>query len=94
MFTLGFTLHKFRYYPYTQVQQLVSRIVSRDEKAALQSLSEQYSRDRVRVGLERKIDTGLLPLRIPAFASATISPFRKSGEHLQVLGMSFWCSTD
>ena len=34
MFTLGFTLHKFRYFPYAQLQQLVSRIAPRDEKAA------------------------------------------------------------
>jgi cytochrome c2 len=64
LFMFGFTVHKYKYFPYSQLRNLARRMnnSARADPAAL--LSRQYSGDIDKVASSRNIDTALLPLKI------------------------------
>jgi cytochrome c2 len=66
MFGLGFTMHKYRHFPYDQLSKMFRRELVRTRSPVDSSrvLSRQYSFDRRAAAIERDMNTALLPIKI------------------------------
>ena len=66
-FLLGFTFHRFKFFPYTQVKHAATTIEAafQPEKASASSMIDrQYVTDREHLSFDRRVDSVLLPLRL------------------------------
>jgi aldose sugar dehydrogenase len=64
MFAFGYSLHKYKYFPYSQVRLVVKRLINPAGSAPSELLSRQYSTDLDKIYPVKSIDTALLPLKI------------------------------
>src|SRR5215217_63729 len=65
-FGAGFAFHKYKYFPYKQVEKLARKAIYGNPTDPLEILARQYSRDQENIPSSRKVDTGLLPISVEA----------------------------
>lgn len=82
-FTIGFTVHKFKY---AQVQKLLRRISQRKPADPSEVLSQQYSRDQEIIPSDMRVDTGLLPVKIKVIRISDHFPIAKTGGAITTVG--------
>src|ERR1700730_18901162 len=69
-FVMGVTIHKYKYFPYSQVRSLVESALNatvNKKRLAVdpaEVLSRQYTYDVNKISLSKDIDTALLPLNV------------------------------
>jgi cytochrome c2 len=83
MFVFGLATHKYKYFPYPQVMNVVRRLTAQVPGAVLQG---QYSRDRETLPIARDVDTALLPLRIRGKRISDILPVPKVAGAIATVG--------
>jgi len=88
MFTFGFTMHKYRYFPYEQLRVLVSRELTRirGDVNTTEILSHQYSYNVSRISAERDVSTALLPIKINGGRASDLYEFPKTGGAITTIG--------
>ena len=83
-FALGFAFHKYKYFPYRQLQSLKAGGSSRPDASKM--LARQYSLDPEQAHLDRYIDTALLPLSVTGIRVSDYFPVPKIGGALTAIG--------
>jgi cytochrome c2 len=84
MFVFGFTFEKYKYFPFSQLRSLGKNVTGRADPTEI--LSRQYSRDAEKAPLDRRIDTGLLPLKINGVRLSDHFPIPKTGGAITTIG--------
>jgi aldose sugar dehydrogenase len=92
MFVMGVTMHKYEYFPYPQVKNLVkSALKTTGNKKRLafdpaEALSRQYTYDVDKVSLTKDIDTALLPLNVKGIRISDHHPIAKVAGGITTIG--------
>jgi cytochrome c2 len=86
VFILGFTFHKYQYFPFAQLRSLGKTIGRLYQPDPAEVIANEYSTDSEKLALDRRIDTGLLPLKIKGVRFSDHFPMPKTGGALTTIG--------
>lgn len=86
-FGIGLTMHKYRYFPYRQIQGIARLLIGVANGTSV-SLDSQYTLDLKGPALHRKVDTGLLPLTVHGIRVSEEHRFPKGGGAVTTIGDS------